>query len=495
MTAVAAGVARVLAPFRATPKQQQLARHWRDPEARIVCIGGAIRSGKTQAAGRLIVETAVEQPATYLVARSTYRELEDSTKKALLHGDGSMPPLINPELIETYRASDNVVRLKTGAEILFRSLEEAQVGKLLNLTLGGVFIDQIEELDDGEAGERIFDTLLGRLSDPRAPRKLLAVANPKGVTHWVHRRLVDPETRDSKARYVHVTLRDNAANLPGDYVAEMYATKKTRPAWYRSFVLGEWGAFEGAAFNEFEEDVHVIEPFVIPAEWAVFQSLDHGYNHPTAVLTWVDDGDGNFILGDEYVSPGLVSKHAARLIRDHNELGATPEIFADPSVFASQGLEADRPGMKAPVASEYASQGIRLLEANNDRVAGYGRLLELLHVEPGRIAPPYASIRETAGGAPRLFIFSSCTELIRQLKSAPVASDGSDPGEAVDRKWESEHGHCVAALRYGALAQAGYNSLENRRRRAQTAAHADELRLSRGGETHSIGGNIMGMQF
>src|SRR5262249_42960701 len=164
---------------------------------------GAIRSGKTQGAGRLLLETAVETPATFLVARLTYRELEDSTKKALLHGDGSLPPLIPPQLITDYRASDNLVQLKTGATILLRSLEEGQRGKLLNLTLGGVFIDQIEELDAGPAGERLFDTLLGRLSDPRGPRKLLAVANPAATTHWLYRRLVAEATRDAAARYVH----------------------------------------------------------------------------------------------------------------------------------------------------------------------------------------------------------------------------------------------------------------------------------------------------
>jgi len=147
------------APFVATPKQRELARHWYDQACRRVLIGGAIRSGKSQAAGRLIVETAVRIPTTFLVARLTYRELEDSTKKVLLHGDGSLPPLIPPELIEQYRASDNLVKLKTGAELLFRSLEEHNVGKLLNLTLGAILVDQIEELDPGEAGERIFDTL------------------------------------------------------------------------------------------------------------------------------------------------------------------------------------------------------------------------------------------------------------------------------------------------------------------------------------------------
>jgi hypothetical protein len=36
-------------------------------------------------------------------------------------------------------------------------------------------------------------------------------------------------------------------------------------------------------------------------------------------------------------------------------------------------------------------------------------------------------------GAPRLYIFATCKELIRQLKSAPVAVDGMDAGEAVDK--------------------------------------------------------------
>jgi PBSX family phage terminase large subunit len=445
------GTAVISAPFQGTAKQLAAAGHWRDSEARVITLGGAIRSGKTQAGGRLIVETAVDQPATYLIARSTYRELEDSTKKAMLHGDGALPPLIPPELIEQYRASDNLVKLRTGATLLFRSLEEGQVGKLLNLTLGGIFVDQIEELDDGDTGERIFDTLLGRLSDPRGPRKLIGVANPSGLTHWVYRRLVDEGTRDPEARYVHFTLLDNAANLPADYVAAMLATKETRPAWYRSFILGEWGAFSGAAFSEFEEPIHVVRPFAIPQHWERFESLDHGANHPTVVLAWAADTDGNLVVFGEYSSPGLVSKHAAELLARRQRWG-TSVCHADPSVFASHGLTSSW-GAPASVATEYAEHGIKLRPANNSRAAGYLRLLELLHVEPGRVAPPWASIRQGAGGAPRLYIVDGCRELVRQLKSAPVAVDGVDTGEAVDRRWEGEHGHAVASLRYGAMSR------------------------------------------
>jgi phage terminase large subunit len=169
--------------------------------------------------------------------------------------------------------------LKNGSEILFRSLDEP--GKLLNLTLGGIFVDQIEELDEGDDGERLFDTLLGRLSDPRGPRKLVAVANPGSLTHWVYRRLVDPKTRDENARYVHVELTDNAANLPADYVAAMLATEKRRPHWFKSFIRGLWGSFEGAAYEEFDLETHVVEPFQIPLEFERFQSMDHGAANPT----------------------------------------------------------------------------------------------------------------------------------------------------------------------------------------------------------------------
>ena len=82
------GAALIPPPFIASARQLEAARVCQDPEARIVTLGGAIRSGKTQAAGRLLVEMTVAQPAAYLVARATYRSLKDSTQKAMLHGDG-----------------------------------------------------------------------------------------------------------------------------------------------------------------------------------------------------------------------------------------------------------------------------------------------------------------------------------------------------------------------------------------------------------------------
>ena len=447
-------------PFQATPKQLELAAAWHDPAVRVVTIGGAIRSGKTQAAGRLLVETAIEQPSVYLVSRLTYRELRDSTQKAMLHGDGALPPLIPPEAIEFYRASDELVKLRNGSEILFRSLDEP--GKLLNLTLGGIFVDQVEELDQGEDGERLFDTLLGRLSDPRGPRKIVCVANPGQLTGWTYRRLVNEKTRDAGARYVHVSLEDNASNLPSDYVEAMLATEKTRPAWFKSFVKGMWGSFEGAAYEEFDEGVHVVEPFVIPDEWERFESMDHGAANPTAWHAWAVDHDGNLIVFGEYYSPGLVSAHAAEIKRRRANGWQRPDLrrgglewhrcFADPSIKASHGLTSRR-GVPASVLTEYLEHGVDwLVAANNDRAAGYARLLELVHPEPGRPYPSWHP-RHRETGAPRLYVFRTCEHLVAQMRSAPIAKDGSDAGEAVDPKWEGAHGHSHASARYGCLSR------------------------------------------
>jgi hypothetical protein len=97
-----------------TVRQLEAARACLDPSARVVVLDEAIRSGKTQAGARILLEWAVEQPATYLVARSTYRSLKDSTEKALLFGDGGLPALIPPQLVGQYTRTPSFFALAGG---------------------------------------------------------------------------------------------------------------------------------------------------------------------------------------------------------------------------------------------------------------------------------------------------------------------------------------------------------------------------------------------
>ena len=376
-------------PFTPTAKQTEFFAACVDPDAKQVLFDGAIRSGKTQACCRAVVEWALMHPGTTsLVARSTYRELEDSTKKVMLRGDGGLPPILDPQLVAEERASDNKVVLRNGSEILFRSLEEQNVGKVLGATYAAVFVDQIEELDSGPAGERSTTRCWGRLSDPNGPRKLIASGNPGPTTHWLYRRFIDPRTRGPRTRRVHVTLLDNAAHLPDDYLEAMLATKDTRPHWYRAFVLGEWGSFEGAAYTEFAEDVHVVAPFAVPSEWVRLEGMDHGVNNPTAWLLGATDFDGNLLVVDEYYRPGLIADHAAEVWRRRRESWWSRDgkgelvyatCFGDPSIRNRFGTR-DVTGRELSVETEYADHGDRDL-AWAERPAGR------LPADP-RAAPP-----------------------------------------------------------------------------------------------------------
>jgi hypothetical protein len=234
----------------------------------------------------------------------------------------------------------------------------------------------------------------------------------------------------------------------------MEATRLTRPHWYASFIEGRWGAFEGMAFPEFSEQVHVVEPFEIPDHWERFESMDHGVTSPTAWHAWAADTDGNLVvIGEHYEAGQLVSHHAARVLelrKAWHPEGCWPPVWADPSTGAKIGV-ADRWGDPASVKTEYLEHGIVLTGGNNDRLAGYSRLLELLHVEPGRLGPRWSHVPESAGGSPHLFVFKSCGNLIGQLQSAPIAAEGVGAGVAVDPKWESAPGHAIASARYGAM--------------------------------------------
>jgi hypothetical protein len=184
--------------------------------------------------------------------------------------------------------------------------------------------------------------------------------------------------------------------------------------------------------------------------------MDHGANNPTCWLLWAVDYDGNLIACDEYYSPGLVSEHAPEILRRRQaswQVGIwSNTCWADPSIFAQHG-HTNTLGRPASIATEYADYQIGLSPANNDRKAGYLHLCELLHVDPNRIPATWASVPAHVDGSPRLFVFATCRRLIDQLKSAPLAVEGLDAGEAVDPKWASAHGHAVDAARYGALSR------------------------------------------
>jgi PBSX family phage terminase large subunit len=425
------GVLTVREEYPPSKKQLQFFKTCADPEAEEILFDGAIRSGKTQAACRLIAAWAWNFGGPnwkFCVMRKTYRELADSTQAAFIRGDGKMPPACPPELVKRYLAKDEVVELKNGAQIMFRSAENAYDAedKIKNVTLAGFFIDQVEELDGGDYFG-LYETLLSRLSDPRGPQKALLVANPGPEDHWVYKRFVSNKTREPQTRRVSVTLLDNAGNLGASYVRRMLRRKETNPLFYRRYIIGEWGAFGGKRFACWDPARHVVTPFPIQPGWEIVQGIDYGWAHPTASVWCAIDYEGRWwVVAEHYQRERPVSYHAQEIRKLERDLNIPPSSrWLDPSCWA-------RRSEYQSTAMEFAEYGIDCGKAQNDRISGWNRVDEML-------------TDDLADGEPRLRVFNTCENLIDEMRSLKI-KEGTDDVE-------KEHDDACDALRYAIMSR------------------------------------------
>lgn len=435
------------------PKQGEFHRACATDGKREILFDGSLGFGKTQAGCKQIVAWAMKygRPGQkYLVARKTYLELEDTTKAAMVSGDGGMPPALPRGEVDGYVLEADVIDreyafgtfnkvvLRNGAEILFRSLEPEHHGKIKNLTLAGFLIDQAEELDDDE-DEEFVETLVKRMRDPHGPCKGIFLANPGPEEHWLARRFgVLPEYAADMTRHekfvrarVHGTLFDNVENLPPAYVADMLATKDTRPDFYRRYVLGEWGAFGGKRFKGWDRRRHVVRPFDIPDEWEILAGLDYGSAAPTAYLSIAISLAGRWhVVGEHYAAEQTISHHAGRikLIEQNPDaiLGfyakLSPSVrWLDPSAWRRERREFQS------VAMEFTDHGIHCAKAQNDRLGGWNRIEEML-------------MNELPDGGPELVFFENCPNVIREVPNLKYKV-GTDDVEKVND-------HAADALRY-----------------------------------------------
>ena len=288
--------------------------------------------------------------------------------------------------------------------------------------------------------------------------QIRSTANPGGVGHqWVKQRFVDEDTRTAGSLFIPARVVDNPGLDVADYSESL---SHLGEILRRQLLDGDWGAFEGAAYPDFNPHIHVIEPFEIPEPWERFESVDPGTTNPCCWLHWAVDYDGNLVTTDElYVDepvPHLPSDvipllQARRTVWWPEQ--ARPVAYADPAAFAAG--PATKWGRPPSFADEFSRVGVPLVKANNDRVAGYVRLAQLLRPDPAHAFPDWHP-RHGKLGAPHWFITKSCSHLIEQMQGAPLETLGEPhPGEAVSRKWEGPWGHAHAAARYGSLTWPG----------------------------------------
>ena len=298
-----------------------------------------------------------------------------------------------------------------------------------------------------------------RTTDPELPIFLRATSNPGGPGHsWVKRMFIDPSPANAAfpatdidtgsmlqypeghakqgkplfyRKFIPATLRDNPyLYKDGDYEANLLSLPEMQR---RQLLEGDWAVADGAAFPEFRQSHHVVEPFEIPHDWRRFRSCDYGYSSYSAVHWFaIDPSYETLIVYREL----YVSKHTGRdLAKAILPLERGEDIqygILDSSCWHQRGQ------IGPSIAEEMISEGCRWRPSDRSagaRVAGRNRFHEVLKYD-----------EETK--MPGIVFFDTCRQIIADLPVIP-----SDPkgGDDIDVRYRSDHTY--DSIRYGIMSR------------------------------------------
>ena len=287
------------------------------------------------------------------------------------------------------------------------------------------------------------------------PLYMRATSNPGGPGHsWVKKTFIDPDipnkpfwatdpdsgevikwpkghTREGdplfRRRFIPATLFDNPyLSEDGMYEANLLSLPEHQR---RQLLEGDWDVNEGAAFPEFNRNIHVVEPYEIPSAWVHFRACDYGYGSYTGVL-WlaVTPAEQLVVYRELYVSK-VTATDLADMVLDVEQGEKMRYGVLDSSLWHNRG------DTGPSLAEQMIMKGCRWRPSDRSRgsrVSGKNELHRRLQIDEFTEEP-------------RLVIFNSCKNLISQLPAIPL--DKKNP-EDVDTNAED---HLYDALRYGVM--------------------------------------------
>jgi len=290
------------------------------------------------------------------------------------------------------------------------------------------------------------------------PVYMRATTNPGGRGHnWVKKMFIDPAPANKafeatdietgevlrypdshpksgkalfKRRFIPARLSDNPYLAEqGDYEAMLLSLPEQQR---RQLLDGDWDIKEGAAFTEFNRNIHVIEPYKIPSNWVKFRACDYGYGSYSAVLWFAVAPNEQIIVYRElYVRKMLATDLADTILKMEANDGNIKYGVLDSSLWHKRG------DTGPSLAEQMIMRGCRWRPSDRSkgsRVAGKNEVHRRLQVD---------DITEE----PRLVFFNTCINTIAQIPALPIDKDNP---EDIDTKSED---HLYDALRYGIMSR------------------------------------------
>ncbi|MCD6291385.1 MAG: terminase [Anaerolineae bacterium] len=291
------------------------------------------------------------------------------------------------------------------ARIILRSAKAE--GGLESATANAAWLD--------EAGQDTF-----RLDSWEAVLRRLSLAQGRvlGTTTvynlgWLKTEIYDPWRAGDPD--IEVVQFESLLN-PAFPRAEFERARRKLPTWkFNMFYRGQFARPAGLIYEDFDEDVHLVDPFELPAEWPRYVGIDFGAIHTALVWIAEDVRRSAYYVYRESLKGG-------RTTRQHVQ-----EALQDARFERVVGWWGGSRSEKQQ-RWDWAQEGINVQEPPiADVEAGIDRVIQLLKER-------------------RLFVFKSCRGLLEEFNTYSRELD--ERGNPTEKIRDKEQFHRLDALRY-----------------------------------------------
>ncbi len=420
-----------------------------------VFFGGARGGGKTDAVLGDFLEhaDAYGENAIGLMIRRTRAELVETIERSRV---------IYTRLGWTFHEQEKMWRAPNGARLRFAYLErDADAEGYQGHSYTRLYVEEIGNFPSDKPILKLMATLR---SGAGVPVGFRATGNPGGPGHqWVRARYIDPHPTGwrvftdpvSGLERVYIPSRVGDNQYLGEgYVSQLRASGSKELV--RAWLDGDWSVIEGAFFDSWSMEKHVIAPFAIPSDWMRYRSADWGFAKPFSVGWWAVVQDDFETAGNIHAEHNRVVLPRGSIVRyrewygktaPNTGLRLTAEEVADgikereltdkikygvmdPSAFAQDGGPS--------IAERMSVRKVHFSRADNKRVTEKGAMGGWDQMRARLVGDE---------GRPMLYVFSTCVDFIRTV---PALQHDPDKPEDLDTDGED---HVADEARYACMAR------------------------------------------
>lgn len=221
-----------------------------------------------------------------------------------------------------------------------------------------------------------------------------------GLT-WVYDTIYLNHQQDQNIWHIFMEWGDNPY-LDKNEVDSLTATMTKTELDSRRY--GKFDNLGGMVYNEFDQNIHVIEPFDVPKEWFNNISIDPGLNNPLSCHWYaVDYDDVVYVIAEHYQAGKDINYHSNAIHEISKNLGWHTDSSGRLTALIDSAANQHTLAASKSVADLFFDNNIVVnTKVNKDLFAGINTV---------------KSYFCNSLGKPQIFIFKTCTNLIREIKS------------------------------------------------------------------------------